>query len=111
MRWTEIRTNSSKMFGENPDGIETLLHIFAHEPLNRTFERAFMRNLGNGAWRFHGNFQTMAHVFDVRSNDPDVIDQLRRAILTNREMPGFRSQPSAKRQMEAIRKWRSGTQV
>jgi hypothetical protein len=103
---TEIRSNGSKTLGETPDSIETLLHVLARHPLNRTFERVFIRDLGNGGWRFHGNFQTIAHVFDIRTDDPETVRRLTKAIHANRRMPGFRSQPSAARQWRAIRQMR-----
>lgn len=103
---TEIRTNGSTILSEMPDSIETLLDVLAHHPLNRTFERAFIQNLGNGTWRFHGNFLTISHVFDIRTDDPEIVKRLTEAILANRRMPGFRSQPSAARQWRAIRELR-----
>jgi len=83
----------------------------AREPLSQTLDRAFMQDLGNGAWRFYGNFQTVAYGFEFRSNGRTVIDLLKAGTLASRKMPGFRSQPSTKRRMEAIRKWRLGTQA
>lgn len=103
---TEIRTNGCKMLGGTPDSIETLLDVLAHHPLNRTFERAFIQDLGNAGWRFHGNFQTISHVFDIRTDDPQTVKRLTDAILANRRMPGFRSQPSAAKQMRALRRMR-----
>jgi hypothetical protein len=103
---TEIRTNGSKMLGETPDSIETLLHVLARHPLNRTFERVFIQDLGNCGWRFHGNFLTVSYVFDIRTDDPETVKRLTEAILANRRMPGFRSQPGAAKQMRAIRRLR-----
>lgn len=70
MSWTVIKTNGSKMFGAQPDDIKTLLEVMARHPLDRTFERAFIQDFGNEAKRFHGNFLTISHVFDIRSSDP-----------------------------------------
>jgi len=107
MTYTEITTNGSKMLGEQPDDIETLLKVLATHPLDRTFERAFIQDLGDGAKRFHGSFLTVSHVFDIRSNDPEIVGRLVAAIEANRRMRAFRSQPSAARQMRAIRTWNS----
>ncbi|MBX3583245.1 MAG: hypothetical protein KF810_15250 [Rhizobiaceae bacterium] len=103
---TEIRSNGTRTLGDTPDSIETLLDVLAHHPLNRMFERVFIENLGNGSWRFHGNFLTVSHVFDIRSDDPETVRLLTRAINANRRMPGFRSQPSAAKQWRAIRQMR-----
>ena len=103
---TENRANGSKMSGEAPDSIETLLHVLAHHPLHRTFERVFIQDLGNGGWRFQGNFLTVSHVFDIRTDDPETVRLLTKAILANRRMPGFRSQLSAAKQWRAIRQLR-----
>jgi len=103
MYWTEIISNGAKTYGESPDSIDELLAVLARHPLNRSFERAFVKDLGNGAKRFHGNCLTVAHVFDIRSNDPEIINRLVAAIRANRRMPTSRSQPSAARQMRAIR--------
>lgn len=102
---TEIHANGSKMFGGRPDDLDALLRILAQHLLDRTFERTFIQKLGDGAFRFQGNFRTVSHVFDIRSNDPEVTKRLIAAILANRRMPGFRDQPSAARQMRAIREW------
>ena len=67
---TEIRANGSKMLGQTSDSIEALLDVLAHHPLNRMFERVFIEDLGNGSWRFHGNFLTMSHVFDTPEPGP-----------------------------------------
>ncbi len=105
MSWTEIRANGSKMLCERPDDIDTLLRLLAQHPLHRTFERTFIQTLTGGVTRFQGNFLTISHVFDIRSNDPEVVKCLTDAILANRRTRGFRSQPSASRQMPAIRQW------
>jgi hypothetical protein len=107
MKYTEIRSIGTKIFGVQPDDIQTLLRVLARHPLNRTFERTFIQDLGNGATRFHGNFLTVSHVFDIRSNDPEIVDRLTKAIDANRRTLAFRAQPSAARQMRAIRKLRS----
>lgn len=100
---TEIISNGCKMYGGIPDDIETLLCLLARYPLNRTFERAFIEDRGGNAKRFHGNFLEISHVFDIRSNDPEVVGRLTEAIKANRRLPGFRAQPSAARQLWAAR--------
>lgn len=102
---TEIRANGSKMLGEASDSVEALLDVLARHPLHRTFERTFIQTLTGGVTRFQGNFLTISHVFDIRSYDPEVVRRLTDAILANRRTRGFRSQPSASRQLRAIQQW------
>ncbi len=103
MYWTEIISNGAKMHGGKPEEIETLLGLLARYPLDRFFERAFIQDHVGSAKRFHGNFLAISHVFDIRTNDPEVVRRLTEAIKANRRMPGFRSQPSAARQLRAAR--------
>lgn len=103
MHWTEIKYIGRKMQGGTPDDIETLLNLLARYPLNRTFERTFIQDDIGGAKRFHGNFQAISHVFDIRSNDPEVVGRLTEAIMANRRLLGFRAQPSAAKQLRAAR--------
>lgn len=103
---TEIRANGSKMLGEASDSVEALLDVLARHPLHRTFEKIFIQDRGNGRWRFQGNFLTISHVFDIRTDDPEIVRRLTKAIRANRRTPGFRSQPSAAKQLRAIRRLR-----
>lgn len=88
---TEIITNGCKMYGGTPDDIEALLNLLARYPLDRTFERSFIEDRAGGAKRFHGNFLEISHVFDIRSNHPDVVKRLTEAIRANRSLPGCRA--------------------
>ena len=90
---TTIISNGSKWLGEPPDPIEKLLEVLASHPLNRVFERC-----GNfigpsaGGTRFWGNFEGLSHVFDIETDDPDVIGRLTAAIRENQRRPDYLSQ-------------------
>lgn len=101
MYWTEIMYIGAKRHGGTLDDIETLLRLLARYPLNRTFERALVEDRAGGTKPFHGKFLEISHVFDIRSNDPEVVRRLTEAIKANRRLPGFRAQPSAARQLRA----------
>lgn len=103
---TVIISNGSKIAGEAPDTIEALIAALERYPLDRFFEEHFVRTLANGEVGFHGNFRTVSHVFDVHSDDPDVIERLTSPIRRNRRMPEFLAQPFAVRQWRAIRQER-----
>lgn len=48
-----------------------------------------IRDEGHGEWRFSGNFSTVSHVFNVRTNDPELIQRLCIAITLNRLRPDY----------------------
>lgn len=105
---TVIISNDSKMAGAPPDTIDVLVAVLERYPLNRFFEHHVIEPRANGEVRFHGNFLTVSHVFDIHSDDPDVIEQLTSAIVKNCRMPEFLAQPTAARQWQAIRRERRG---
>lgn len=105
---TNIISNGSKWAGQEPDSIEDLIKVleeytiderfFAkygvdrdgrytsnedsiyeyknHNPINnRTLE---------GFYLFFGNFEEISHVFNIETNDKEVIDKLVKAIKANK---------------------------
>jgi hypothetical protein len=82
---TDIITNGSG----NAQPIETLFARLESDTLDPMFEAYgdFIcyedRILAAGAVQFWGNFSTYSHVFDVRTDDPDLIERLSSAIRRN----------------------------
>jgi len=67
--------------------------VLATEPLDITFER-----YGNfiltrdGVTRFWGNFARVSHVFQIDTDEPEVIARLTSAIRANQETPAYLAQ-------------------
>jgi len=116
---TVITSNGSKWAGQSPDSIELLLEVLANNPLDRRFEAygdfiygldsehgyttAELRAAAVGWVSFHGNFFKLSHVFNIRSNDSKVIEQLTSAIRSNQKRPDYLSQHLPKRPAKALR--------
>jgi len=81
---TEIRSNGSKWYGEEPDNIETLLGVLAECKLDeRHFDGFIHHDAGYREVYFFGNFEDVSHVFSIHSNDPAVVAPLTKAIVSN----------------------------
>lgn len=108
---TVINSNGSRWYGQEPATVEELIEVLGQEPLDRTFERfgGFISDISTvEAWgrpvvpeqfrtephtiRFFGNFLKLSHVFNIDTNDPDVIDRLTKAIQANQQRPDYLSQ-------------------
>ena len=103
---THIKSNGSKWAGESPDSIEDLLQVLATEPLDPRFEDfgGFCYPLDvpgifvdpneegkhAGEWRFFGNFFKLSHVFNIDTDEPEVIQQLGEAIEANMMTEGYK---------------------
>jgi len=93
---TIVYSNGSKMAGQAPDSIGELLEVLKREPLDRyLFDGHFITPHGNTV-RFFGNFLTVSHVFNIDTDDPDVIQPLTRAIRRNQRTPAYLAQPYSK---------------
>jgi len=104
---TTIISNGSKWLGEDPDSIEKLIDVLEKNPLDPTFEKYgnFITELDQpGAWEepekhkeftgvvgFFGNFHTISHVFNIRTNDKDIIKRLTTAIRKNQKTDAYES--------------------
>lgn len=103
---TIIRSNGSKWAGESPDSIEDLIAVLGTHALAAKFEdygnfvmkltSTYLEALnGDGAnltphaLHFWGNFEELSHVFDVITDDQDVIDRLITAIKANKRTPAY----------------------
>lgn len=110
----EITSNGSKWAGEKPDTIEQLLEALENNALDRTFEnygnfiikctpeyweensrQGFMRGMKHliGTTHFFGNFYSLSHVFNIRTDEPDIVSKLTKAIRANQQRPDYQSQP------------------
>lgn len=96
---TTIHSNGSKWAGEAPDTLADLLKVLASHPLDRNFEQygnfiyAGDPAILSGTTRFWGNFFTISHVFNIDTDEPEVIDALTRAIRANQQRQDYLAQP------------------
>lgn len=99
---TIIKSNGSHWAGEDQDTISELLEVLSREPLDSTFERYgnFIYWLGGsngfenpksranaklqGMFNIWGNFRHVSHVFNIETNDRELIRSLGRAICANK---------------------------
>ncbi len=92
---TEVMSCGSKWAGEAPDTIDTLWELFeTHELMQFTHATALWGQKGyldrgkriaaRGHYQFLGNFVTISHVFNIDTNDPELIKRLRNAIAKNK---------------------------
>ena len=98
---TTIISNGSKWAGEAPDIIDDLLEVLASQPLDRRFEMSgnFIEPF-NGETRFWGNFLTVSHVFNIDTDEPDVIKRLTAAIRENQQRPDYLAQSAPVKKAE-----------
>lgn len=87
---TEIISNGSKFAGQDPDTLEdlyTMLKTYALDPDFEQYGNFFHYTTGKHfeVYHFHGNFACISHVFDIRTDDPEVIDRLLHLIFDNQE--------------------------
>src|SRR5574343_1458957 len=85
---TEIISNGSKWLGQGPDTLEdlyTMLKTYALDPDFEKYGNFFHYTTGKHfeVYHFHGNFACISHVFDIRTNDHEVIDKLLNLIFDN----------------------------
>ena len=93
-----INSNGSKWLGQEPDSIEDLFAVLAEYMLNPMFEdygnfiMALYPKLPSqkGVVRFWGNFLTVSHVFSIDTDEPELIENLTKAIRLNQERPDYR---------------------
>lgn len=82
---TQITSNGCKWHGESPDPIEKLIEVLGENTLDPRFEQCgdFVIPQEYGRVRFFGNFLGLSHVFNITTDDSEIIDQLTVAIRTN----------------------------
>lgn len=97
---TAIISNGSKWAGDSPDTIDDLLAVLGTHALDRTFEPEqfgnfiFQHDKQPGITCFFGNFAELSHVFNIDTDDQNVIDLLTAAIRANQQRPDYLSQPT-----------------
>jgi hypothetical protein len=99
----EINSNGSKWAGQKPDTIEELLNVLDKYTLDPTFEKYgnFINN--NPIWvkpkakekykgctQIFGNFITISHVFNITTDEPDVIEAITAAVNRNKETTEYK---------------------
>ncbi len=108
-----IFSNGSKWAGEAPDTIDKLCEVLGEYTLDRYWEcygsGGFITvpdtdsPVNNGMHHFFGNFSKLSHVFNIETDEPEVIERLTRAIRANQQTAGYLAQPDpveAKRKCE-----------
>lgn len=99
-RSTTIHANGSKLYGEQPNSIEHLLYALTcgHYILDPIYEEhggdfisvnELSKQVGLEHTCFWGNFQNLSHVFNICSNDPEVIEKITKAIRANQALPAY----------------------
>jgi len=97
---TNIISNGSKWYGEEPDSIEKLLEVLQKETIEETFFQKWVEapnspnpithnfcpinKKENGFYVFFGDFEGVSHVFNIETNDPSIIKNLSEAIKSNK---------------------------
>ena len=109
---TNIISNGSKWAGQEPDSIDDLIKVLEEYTIEERFftkyvvDRegkytyknlcpidaeykdhvfpAFRDTIEEGTYRFLGNFEEVSHVFNIETNDKEVIDKLVKAIKANK---------------------------
>lgn len=85
---TTIVSNGSKMYGEPVEPIEELFRRLDTHPLEATFAPFVFPSLHETV-NFRGNFNTESAVFNISTNDGDVIERLKTAIAINMRRPDY----------------------
>jgi len=102
----DIQSNGSRWAGEEPATIAELLEALQVETLDPSFEdygnfvesdRDLMSYItGKPIYpdnprvvRFFGNFATVSHVFNIDTDEPEIISSLSAAIRANQQTPSY----------------------
>jgi len=93
----QINSNGSKWNGQEPDTIEDLIKVLNTYPLDPTFEDYgnFVNNSPvwlkkeatekyQGCSQISGNFSAVSHVFNIITDEPEVIQVLTEAVNKNK---------------------------
>lgn len=95
-----VISNGSKWAGELPDSIEVLCDVLKREPLNPLFEEYgnfIIAEDDSATVRFWGNFLNLSHVFEIDTDDSQLIDTLTALIRENQTRREYRAaRPKAK---------------
>ena len=93
----EIISNGSKWNGEKPDSIDILIEVLKDYALDPMFEECGDFVNHNPTWlnpeakekyknctEIFGNFLTLSHVFNIITDDKNIIDKLAKCIQDNK---------------------------
>lgn len=89
MTKTTIISNGSRWAGQSPATIEDLLDVLGKHPLSGTHAPFIHHSEICGSTRFFGNFATVSHVFNIDTDDPELIATLTAAIAQNQTRPDY----------------------
>lgn len=96
-----VTSNGSKFFGEEHDTIEKLIVVLNNYTIEEFFFTKYICNrdeegpiiyknmcpidfLPNGNVHFFGNFEKISHVFNIETNNIEIIEKLYTAIKKNK---------------------------
>lgn len=93
----KIISNGSKWYGQTPDTIEDLLKVLENEVLDPMYEDfgnfinlkpQWVKPEANEKYKncvkIFGNFSTISHVFDIITDEQEIISKLHEAITNNK---------------------------
>lgn len=103
-----IQSNGSKWYGQEPDSIERLIEVLSEHTLDPTFENygsfitpdpiacnTYKPLYPKGTYQFFGNFRGVSHVFNIATDEPEIIEKLSTAIRANQSTVEYQSIKSA----------------
>jgi len=117
----EIISNGSKWAGQQPDSIDVLVETLKQYTLDPTFEeygnfvchnphwiKKESNEIYKGCTKIHGNFYTLSHVFDIITDDKEIIVQLETLIRNNQQTEAYKQakielEEREKRKQEELR--------
>lgn len=104
---TTIHANGSKWLGQEPDSIEKLFERLENNTLDPTFEDYgnFAKNRGAGVVHFWGNFHDVSAVFDIETDDPELVQSLIAAIKANQDTQAYHDAKHARAERLARKDW------
>lgn len=84
---TRIESNGSAWAGETPKEVRDLVSVMGEHVLDPGMNR--IEDNGFGWFRFSGNFLKHSHVFNISTNDPQVVVLLLAAMHVNRSRTDY----------------------
>lgn len=88
----QIDSNGSRWYGQPPATLDELIQSLESHPLDPRFEKYgnFIDETGHpGATNFFGNFYGVSHVFNITTDQPEIIERLTIAIRANQATPAY----------------------
>lgn len=90
---TRVVSNGSRWAGQAPLEIDALLKVLKEHPLNALHAPFIVESEIEPSIQFHGNFVTVSHVFNIHTNDAELIATLTDAIKENMQRADYRPLP------------------